>query len=111
MTDSQVLALEREAEKLRQAGEFSAAVEKINAALALDPNFVRGHLSLAVLYHNLQNYELSCRHGEIACELEPNDSFNYAALSVTYHRAFEGTRDRGYIEKAEMAMARSRAAH
>jgi Tfp pilus assembly protein PilF len=55
MTDSQVLALEREAEKLRQAGEFSAAVEKINAALALDPNFVRGHLSLAVLYHKTTN--------------------------------------------------------
>ena len=74
----------------------------------MDEQFVRGHLALAVLYHQTKNYPLACKHAERACELEPTDSFNFAALSVTYQRAFEGTRDQNYIQKAEMAMARSR---
>ena len=45
---------------------------------------------------------------EKAVELEPGDPFNYSALSVTCQRAFEGTKDPIYIQKAEDAMARSR---
>lgn len=107
MPDPQVLALEKEAEKLRQEKQYEAAVEKVNQALAIDPGFVRGHLALAVLYHHTGKYDLACQHAEKACQLEPNDVFNYAALSVTYQRAFEGTRDPAYIQKAELAKARS----
>lgn len=107
MRDPQVLALEKEAEKLRQEKQYEPAIEKIQQALVIDPSFVRGHLSLAVLYHLTGQYEKSCEHAERACQLEPNDVFNYAALSVTYQRAFEGTRDPAYIQKAEMAKARS----
>ncbi len=108
MPDPKVLQLERDAEALRQQGQHPAAIEKISEALAIDPEFVRGHLALAVLYHLTGEFERACQHAETACELEPGDSFNYAALSVTYQRAFEGTRDPAYIEKAEYAMARSR---
>jgi tetratricopeptide (TPR) repeat protein len=107
MRDPQVLALEREADKLRQEKQYEPAIEKIQQALAIDPSFVRGHLSLAVLYQLAGQYEKSCEHAEKACQLEPNDTFNHAALSVTYQRAFEGTRDPAYIEKAEIAKARS----
>jgi tetratricopeptide (TPR) repeat protein len=107
MRDPQVLALEREADKLRQEKQYELAIEKIQQALAIDPSFVRGHLSLAVLYQLAGQYEKSCEHAEKACQLEPNDTFNHAALSVTYQRAFEGTRDPAYIEKAEIAKARS----
>lgn len=107
MPDPQVLALEKEAEKLRQEKQFEAAIEKVNQALAIDPGFVRGHLALAVLHHHTGQYDLACQHAEQACQLEPNDVFNYAALSVTYQRAFEGTRDPAYIQKAELAKARS----
>ena len=44
---------------------------------------------------------------EKAVQLEPDDAFNYTALSVTYQRAFEGTRDPAYIQKAEEAKARA----
>ncbi len=42
-----------------------------------------------------------------ACELEPQDSFNFTALSVTYQRAWAGTQDQQYITKAEDAMAKA----
>lgn len=108
MSREQILALEKECETFRAAKQFEQAIEKAEAILKLDPNFVRAHLALAVLFEKVQKYQESCRHAERACELEPTDSFNFAALSVTYQRAFEGTRDPVFIEKAEYAMARSR---
>ncbi len=108
MPDPKVFELEKAADAFRQKGEFSAAIEKITEALKIDEGFVRGHLALAVLYHNIKEHELACKHAERACELEPGDTFNYAALSVTYQRAFEGTQDPAYIQRAETAMARSR---
>ena len=106
MTDPRILELENAAEKLRSEGKYAEAIEKIKEALEINEAFTRGHLALAVLYHYTQDYEASCKHGERACELEPNDPFNFVALSVTYQRAFEGTRDPIYIHKAEMAKAR-----
>jgi hypothetical protein len=53
-------------------------------------------------------HELAIKHAEEACRLEPNDSFNFTVLSVTYQRAWAGTQDQRYITMAEDAMARSR---
>jgi tetratricopeptide (TPR) repeat protein len=106
--DPRVLELEKAAESLRRAGDHPEAIKKINEALAIDPKFVRGHLALAVLYHHTGELELAVGHAERACEIEPGDSFNFAALSVTCQRAFEATRDPAWIHRAEAAMARSR---
>jgi tetratricopeptide (TPR) repeat protein len=103
-----VLELENASNALRKEGKYEEAVQKLQQALELEPKFVRGHMGLSVLYHHLKDYQRSCHHAEKAVELEPNDPFNLSALSVTYQRAFEGTRDPMYIRKAEEAMARSR---
>jgi tetratricopeptide (TPR) repeat protein len=105
--DKQLLALENEGEQLRAEKNYAAAAAKFEQILAQDPNFVRAHLALAVVYYNLEDYEKSVAHGEKAVELEPNDPFNHVAMSVTYQRAFEGTRDPAYIQRAEIAKARA----
>ncbi len=97
----EILALETEAEKLKADGKNEEAIAKVHEALALDETFVRGHLALSVLYHKTEEHAKSVEHGEKAYQLEPEDPFNAAALSVTYQRAFEGTRDPIYIQKAE----------
>ena len=104
----QVLELENASNALRKEGKYDEAVAKLQQALELDPKFVRGHMGLSVLFYHLRDFERSCYHAEMAVALEPNDAFNLSALSVTYQRAFEGTRDPIYIHKAEQAMARSR---
>ena len=106
--DKQLLELEKQADDLRNEGKYDDAIAKLTEAIGIDPNFARGHLGLSVLYHHAQDYEKSCFHGEKAVEIEPGDTFNLSALSVTYQRAFEGTRDPIYIQKAEEAMAKSR---
>lgn len=108
MTTSEVLALEKEADQLKVDGKVDEAIAKLNQALEIDPKFARAHLGLSVLYHKKEDYLQSVQHAEKAVEIEPEDQFNYTALSVTYQRAFEGTRDPAFIQKAEEAMAKSR---
>ena len=102
----EILALENQAEQLKADGKNEEAISKLIEAIKLDESFVRAHLALSVLYHKTGDYEKSVAHAERAVELEPDDAFNVAALSVTYQRAFEGTRDPIYIQKAEDALAR-----
>ncbi len=44
-----------------------------------------------------------------ACELEPEEAFNFTALSVTYQRAFAGTQNQDFIRLAEDAMTKANA--
>ena len=104
---SEAAKLENEATKLRNEGKYEEAIAKLKLALEQDENFVLAHLGLAVLYHNIGDYPNSVLHGEKAVEVEPTESFNYSALSVTYQRAFEGTRDPIFIQKAEEAKAKA----
>ena len=108
MSQEQILELEKQADDLKNEGKYSDAIAKHLEIVGLDDGFVRAHLALAVLYHHTQDYEKACAHAEKAVDLEPDDAFNMAALSVTYQRAFEGTRDPIYIQKAEIALARGR---
>ncbi|MDE0934461.1 MAG: scaffolding protein [Mariniblastus sp.] len=96
----EILAIEKAAEQLKNDGKNEEAIAKNIEILALDENFVRAHLALSVLYHKIEAHDKSVAHAEKAYQLEPDD-FNAAALSVTYQRAFEGTKDPVYIQKAE----------
>ncbi len=99
--------LYREAEKLKDEGDFEPAIEKLQSLLEQEPAHVLSHLALAVLYGKVGQHELAIQHGQRACELDPQDPFNFTALSVTYQRAWQGTQNPQYIQLAEEAMGRS----
>jgi len=105
---SNIIELENEAQALREAGKNEEAIEAYKKVLELDENFVRAHLALAILYTRGKDAERSVYHGEKATELEPNEGFNYMALSKTYQEAFEITRDTSFIEKAEVTADKAR---
>ncbi len=96
-----------EAEKLKDDGKFEQAIQKLHDLLAIDPGHVLSHLALAVIYGRVGQHEQAIEHGEKACELEPNESFNFTAMSVTYQRAWTGTGQQAYVAKAEDAMAKA----
>lgn len=97
------------AEAKKRAGDLPGAIQELTALLETDPRHVLSHLALAVLYGRVQQHEDAIRHGELACQIDPNDPFNFTALSVTYQRAWQGTKVQQYIQMAESAMARAHA--
>ncbi len=105
---SDVNQLFGQAEKLKDEGKREEAVTVLEELLQVDPNHVLAHLTLARILTQLGQHEPAILHGRKACELEPNDAFNFTALSVTYQRAYAGTGDRQFIQLAEDAMAYAR---
>ncbi len=97
-----------EADKLKAAGDLQAAAEKLQAAIAADPDYALAHSALAVVLQRLSEHQRAIEHAQKVCELEPNDPFSFTALSVTYQRAYAGTNEMEYIRLAEDAMERSR---
>lgn len=100
-------ALYAEGEQLKDAGHYEQAAMKFEQALEQDETYALAHFALAVVYGKLNRHADAVRHGQRACELDPNDPFTFTAMSVTYQRAFAGTQDMRYIQLAEDAMARA----
>lgn len=96
-----------EGEKLKDDGKNEEAIEKFLEALQVDETFALPHFALAVLYGKTGDHEKAVKHGERACELDPNDPFSFTAMSVTYQRAFADTQNQEFIHKAELAMSRA----
>jgi len=94
-------------EQLKREGKTDEAIAKLEELLKQDEKHVLSHLALAVLYGKAAKHEEAVLHAEKAVELEPQDTFNWTALSTTYQRAFEATRDRQYIFRAEDAKHRA----
>jgi tetratricopeptide (TPR) repeat protein len=101
--------LYKQHEQFKRDGKLDEAIGALQELLKQDEKHVLSHLALAVLYGKVGKHDLAVTHGEKAVEIEPQDTFNWTALSTTYQRAFEGTQDRQYIYRAEDAKARSAA--
>ena len=103
---SDITAKYNEVEKLIDEEKYDDALKGLTEIIQQDESFVLAHLALCRVYSKTGKHDLAVQHGEKACELEPNEPFNYTALSVTYQRAFQGTQDQQFIAKAEEAMAK-----
>ena len=100
--------LYNEADRLKDGFQFEAAIEKLKELLTIDDRYVLAHSALAVVYGKVNRHDKAIEHAVLASELEPDDSFSWTALSVTYQRAFAGTNEHKYIQMAEDAMAKSK---
>ncbi len=102
-------AMYDEADRLKDEGKYDEAIKKLNGVLAEDEHYTLAHLALAVLFGRVGKHEDAVQHAQKACELEPEEPFNFTAASVTYQRAFAGTQNHDYIRLAEDAMAKANA--
>jgi tetratricopeptide (TPR) repeat protein len=101
----------QEAEKLKDEGKNEEAIARLLELLDQDETFSLAHLALAMVYGKVNQHENAIRHVQRACELEPNDPFNFTAMSVTYQRASQATDDvadsQRYVRLAEESMAKA----
>lgn len=97
-----------QAESLKDAGQMEQAKDLLLGILEESPEHVLSHLALARIFTSLNEHHRAVSHAEKACQIEPNEGFNFTLLSVTYQKAYAGTGDTSFIRMAEDAMARSR---
>ena len=79
-------AMYDEADRLKDEGKYDEAIKKLNGVLAEDEHYTLAHLALAVLFGRVGKHEDAVQHAQKACELEPEEPFNFTAASVTYQR-------------------------
>lgn len=103
-----IVELYDQAEQFKQEGKLDEAVAKLKEALEIQEDYALAHSALAVVLQRQGKHEEAVQHAEKVCELEPSDPFSYTALSVTYQRAYAGTNNMDFIQKAEDAMEKSR---
>jgi tetratricopeptide (TPR) repeat protein len=96
------------AEKLKDQGNSAEAIAALEALLVDEPSHVLSYLTLGRLYTLAGQFDKAIAHGKKACELEPNEPFNFTALSLTFQRTFAGTQDQQYIILAEDARDEAR---
>lgn len=89
-----------QATALRDQGNKEAAIERLQDALKIDPNYTLAHGMLAKLCADLARTDEAILHAQKVVELEPKDVFSYTALSVIYQRC-------GKIPEAEDAKAKA----
>jgi Flp pilus assembly protein TadD len=84
--------------ELRDRGDKPGAIELLEQAVKVEPEFALGHGMLAKLYADIAEADKAIEHARRVVELEPDDTFSYTALSVIYQRC-------GRIPEAEQAKA------
>ena len=105
---STVHELYDQADALKDAGKNDDAIEVLKQGIAADETHVLSHLLLCRIYTQSARHGEAIVHGLRACELEPQEAFNFTALSVAYQRAWAGTGDKQFITMAEDAMGQAR---
>ena len=86
-----------EAIELQQQGKLEEAVGKLQALLADQPDYALAHSALSVFYGKLDRHDEAIAHAKKVCELEPDDSFSFMAMSLICQRA-------GRLPEAEEAL-------
>ena len=86
-----------EAIDLKEAGKVEEAVGKLESLIAEHPDFALGHAGLSVFYGLMDRHEDAVKHAQKVCDLEPDDSFSFMAMSIVCQKA-------GKTSEAELAM-------
>ncbi len=105
---SEIHELYDRADQLKAEGKLEEAAATYQEILVEDANYALAHAALAVVQGRLGKHEEAVEHAQRVCQLEPHDPFSYTQLSVICQRAYAGTNNQDYIQKAEQAMAHSR---
>ena len=86
-----------EAIELKESGSLEEAVAKLEKLVEEFPDYGLAHAGLSAFYSKLDRHEEAVAHGQKVCELDPDDSFSFMAMSMICQKA-------GKLAEAEAAM-------
>ena len=90
-----------EAIALQGEGKVEEAIGKLHDLLKEAPDYALAHAALSKFHSLLENHGEAVEHAKKVCELEPEDSFSFVAMSMICQKA-----DR--MAEAEQAMVQAR---
>ncbi len=79
-------------------GDLDGALEDLNKALEMDPQFAEVLLALGHVYEKKEMYDQALEYIKKAVEITPDDPLTHSSLSMMYQR-------KGMIPQAEEEMA------
>ncbi|MCA9751415.1 MAG: tetratricopeptide repeat protein [Gemmatimonadetes bacterium] len=95
----------------QDSGESSKAIERLNAALALNPKLAIAHARLGQLYFDAGDLDAARRHAETYARMTPRDSFGFVLLGrVSMERGAESDALQ-YFETATQKIPKDFQAH
>ena len=86
-----------EAIALQEADQLDEAIDKVESILADHPDYALAHAALGVFYGKMDRHDEAVEHARKVCELEPDDSFSFMAMSMVCQKA-------GKLPEAEQAL-------
>ncbi len=89
-----------EAIELKEAGKLEEAVAKLEETIAKDPNYALAHAGLSVFHSKMDRHDKAVEHAQKVCQLEPDDSFSFMAMSLICQKA-------GRLAEAEQALTQA----
>jgi len=95
------VAMYDQAITLHEQGALEEAVGTLQELVRQEPNYPLAHAALSRFYSLQEKHDQAVEHGQMVCDLEPDDPFSYVALSLVCQRA-------GRIPEAEQAMMQAR---
>ena len=90
-------AMYDEAIEVKESGNLEGAVAKLEKLVEEYPDYALAHAGLSAFYSQLDRHEEAVAHGQKVCELDPDDSFSFMAMSMICQKA-------GKMAEAEHAM-------
>ncbi len=98
----------QQAEELMDQNQNDEATALLEKLIEEKEDYGLAHLALSILYGKKNDVEKALKHGERACELDPNEQINYISLSMLHRRAFMVDQDPNHLHAAEDAMNKQR---
>lgn len=89
-----------EAQTFRERGHLEKAIASYIKAVGIDPCFISAHYTLALLYHQTQQFDNAVIHLKKAIELDPNDASAFNNLGVICFAKNMFNEAKTYFEKA-----------
>jgi Flp pilus assembly protein TadD len=92
----------KKAEEETRKGNTGNAVERLEAALKIAPNFYRAHVALGRAYHNLKRYRDAEQHFQAARTLNPRSAAPLLNLGDLYIQEAGARTQEGIVVHAEL---------
>ncbi|MDO4550805.1 MAG: hypothetical protein Q4C96_06095 [Planctomycetia bacterium] len=92
-----------EAISLKEGGDLTQAIQKLETLCEDFPEYALPHAALSMFYCKEGDFEKSLNHAAKVCQLEPEDPFSFTAMSILARKSGDKTAAEEALSQAQAA--------